>query len=86
MCGILTDCNVYRHTDLLLLLGARAILASLFGKGTGPVFLYDVQCVGGEDEILSCLHAGIGNHKCGEGLAAHSQDVAVSCAGIGLLT
>ena len=46
------------------------------------MFLYDVQCVGGEGEILSCLHAGIGNHRCGEGPAAHSQDVAVLCAGI----
>ena len=50
------------------------------------MFLYDVQCVGGEDEILSCLHAGIGNHRCGEGSAVHSQDVAVLCAGIVMVT
>ena len=45
------------------------------------MFLSSVQCVGTEDDLLSCLHAGIGNHRCGEGLEAHNYDVGVFCAG-----
>lgn len=59
-------------------------VTSLFGGGTGPVFLDEVQCVGTENEILSCLNAGIGHHKCGEGLEAHKFDVGIICAGIRL--
>lgn len=54
---------------------------SLFGESSGPVFLSNIQCVGSESELLSCLHAGVGNHKCGEGVAAHMHDVGVICAG-----
>ena len=56
--------------------------SSLFGEGDGPVLLSSVQCVGSEEELLSCLHAGIGSHKCGEGTEAHGYDVGVICAGI----
>lgn len=59
-----------------------AYVTTLFGGGTGPVFLDEVQCVGTENELLSCLNAGIGHHKCGEGLEAHKFDVGIVCAGM----
>ena len=53
----------------------------MFGGGSGPVLLEEVQCVGAEEGIMSCIHAGIGSHSCGEGQQAHQFDVALVCAG-----
>ena len=55
---------------------------TVFGGGSGPVFLEEVQCVGAEEDIMSCIHTGIGSHSCGEGQQAHQFDVALVCAGI----
>ncbi len=51
-----------------------------FGRGTGPIFLSEVHCVGTEEDLLSCpqLSLGIGVHKCDIG---HSQDAGVHCPG-----
>lgn len=64
--------------DMVLLLGAHVV--SLFGGGSGPVFLDNVQCIGTEKDLLSCLHSGIGNHRCG-GSDSHVYDVGVICTG-----
>lgn len=45
------------------------------------MFLDEVQCVGTENGILSCLNAGIGHHRCGEGPEAHKFDVGIICTG-----
>lgn len=45
------------------------------------MFLDEVQCVGTEIGILSCLNAGIGHHRCGVGPEAHKYDVGIICTG-----
>ena len=59
----------------------------VFGEGSGPVFLGDVQCVGNELGLLECTHNGIGDHSCGQEAntgqiqSAHQFDVAILCSG-----
>ena len=48
-----------------------------YGEGTGPIWLDDVQCVGNESDIFTCVHNGIGNHNC-----IHSRDASVECLGM----
>ena len=50
------------------------LLGNLFGAGSGPIWLDDVQCIGTERNITNCRHNGWSNQKC-----KHSQDVSISC-------
>ena len=45
-----------------------------FGGGTGPILLDEVQCVGSEDSLMECGHAGIGVHNC-----FRFEDAGVQC-------
>ena len=45
-----------------------------YGRGTGPILLDDVICLGNESSIFSCKHDGIENHNCD-----HSEDAGVRC-------
>ena len=45
-----------------------------FGRGTGQIWLDDVQCVGDEIAISDCYHRGWNVHNCG-----HHSDVGVLC-------
>ena len=48
-----------------------------YGEGTGPIWLDDVQCVGNESDIFTCVHNGIGDHNC-----MHDEDASVECLGM----
>ncbi|XP_030851601.1 deleted in malignant brain tumors 1 protein-like [Strongylocentrotus purpuratus] len=50
-----------------------------FGKGSGSIFLDEVQCQGTETDIERCDHDGIGVHNC-----AHNEDASVICIQKGL--
>lgn len=52
---------------------------SRFGPGRGPILLDNVRCVGTEDALEHCTHAGWAQHNC-----QHREDAGVVCAGTGL--
>ena len=56
--------------------GAQALrMASLFGQGTGPIYLDNVGCTGSEERLTSCPRPNpIGEHNC-----EHSEDAGVRC-------
>ncbi|XP_049646406.1 deleted in malignant brain tumors 1 protein-like [Suncus etruscus] len=48
---------------------------SRFGPGRGPILLDNVRCVGTEDALEHCTHAGWAQHNC-----QHREDAGVVCA------
>ncbi|XP_028399346.1 deleted in malignant brain tumors 1 protein-like [Dendronephthya gigantea] len=44
-------------------------------SGSGPIWLTEVDCTGGEENLTQCSNAGWGNSNC-----AHSEDAGVQCA------
>lgn len=50
--------------------------SSLFGDGSGPIFLNNVSCVGNETSLGQCYHLGLSVHNCG-----HHKDAGVVCSG-----
>ena len=48
-----------------------------FGEGNGPVFLYNLECVGSENRLLDCEQSTVGHNLCD-----HSNDVGVRCYGV----
>ncbi|XP_013358475.1 PREDICTED: deleted in malignant brain tumors 1 protein [Chinchilla lanigera] len=50
---------------------------SLFGDGSGPIFLDDVQCTGEETNLGKCLHLGLSVHNCG-----HHEDAGAICSAV----
>ena len=45
-----------------------------FGRGTGEIWMVNVNCNGSEDELGECEHNGWGNSGC-----EHDQDAGVIC-------
>ncbi|XP_037352844.1 deleted in malignant brain tumors 1 protein-like [Talpa occidentalis] len=61
------------------LLGCGIALAaprsSLFGDGSGPIFLDNVRCTGNETNLGQCQHLGLSVHNCG-----HHEDAGAVCS------
>ncbi|KAM9703287.1 scavenger receptor cysteine-rich domain-containing protein DMBT1-like isoform 1-T2 [Menidia menidia] len=47
-----------------------------FGRGSGPIWLDNVECEGQEAALTHCRHAGFGENNCG-----HGEDASVICLG-----
>ena len=47
-----------------------------YGEGIGSIWLDNMQCVGNESDIFTCVHDGIGYHNC-----KHDEDASVECSG-----
>lgn len=45
-----------------------------YGKGSGPIWLDNVNCVGTEARIEDCGHNAWGSHNC-----HHNEDVSIGC-------
>ena len=41
-----------------------AVRGSAFGRGSGPVFLKDLLCIGSERNLLECRGAEVGIYEC----------------------
>ena len=61
----------------ILCSGATAISFAFFGRGTGPILLDNVACVGSERRLVDCPANPIGEHNC-----AHFEDAGVRCLDI----
>ncbi|XP_078146215.1 scavenger receptor cysteine-rich type 1 protein M130-like [Centroberyx gerrardi] len=47
-----------------------------FGRGTGPIWLDNVECNGQESALTQCTHPGFGENNCG-----HGEDASAICLG-----
>lgn len=47
-----------------------------FGRGSGPIWLDNVECSGQESALSHCKHPGFGANNCG-----HGEDAGVICLG-----
>ncbi|XP_036941411.1 deleted in malignant brain tumors 1 protein-like isoform X1 [Acanthopagrus latus] len=47
-----------------------------FGRGSGPIWLDNVECTGQESALSHCHHNGFGENNCG-----HGEDAGVICLG-----
>uniref|UniRef100_A0A8C6Q6N0 Soluble scavenger receptor cysteine-rich domain-containing protein SSC5D n=1 Tax=Nothobranchius furzeri TaxID=105023 RepID=A0A8C6Q6N0_NOTFU len=47
-----------------------------FGRGSGPIWLDNVECTGQESALTHCTHRGFGENNCG-----HGEDASVICLG-----
>ena len=54
----------------------RAFINAIFGAGTGPIFLDDVQCSLTSSQLLECFSNPILTHNC-----LHTDDAGVGCEG-----
>ncbi|XP_064597469.1 scavenger receptor cysteine-rich type 1 protein M160-like [Liolophura sinensis] len=55
----------------------RSAGSSVFGQGSGRIWLDEVGCRGTEDDITQCDHPNWGSHDC-----SHSEDVGIRCSGL----
>ena len=58
------------------IIGGTAKSNAFYGRGSGPIYLDDVNCNGSETSLSQCPHRGIGSHNC-----RHNEDAGVICSG-----
>ena len=49
-------------------------MGSVYGEGSGPIWLTSLQCQGDEENVTDCRHDDWGATDC-----QHSDDVSISC-------
>ena len=51
-----------------------AVTQAKFGRGSGKIWLDDVECQGNEKTLFHCKHRDLGSHNCNQ-----SEDAGVVC-------
>ena len=54
-----------------------ALGSAAYGQGSGRIWLSNLECIGNETDLFSCVHNGPGVHNCG-----HSEDAGAICTDI----
>ena len=73
--GCIGTCIVKVPCGIMSALGFPvSVSRAAFGRGSGLIFLDNVQCTGREDELLECPSQDPGSHNCGS-----SEDAGVYC-------
>lgn len=54
---------------------AQTVVENRYGPGTGPIWLDQVNCAGGESSIDKCMHNEWSETNCN-----HTEDVVVRCS------
>ncbi|XP_072013340.1 scavenger receptor cysteine-rich domain-containing protein DMBT1-like [Amphiura filiformis] len=52
----------------------QVVTENIYGTGSGPIWLDDIQCAGNETTLSACSHAGWSVNNCG-----HLEDVGLIC-------
>lgn len=60
---------------VILITDAVANSRAAFGRGTGSIWLDNVNCVGTESRLTDCTSNGFGVHNC-----VHAEDAGVTCS------
>ena len=55
-------------------IGASSRSSAYFGRGSGSIWLDNVQCGGGEKRLLDCTANSLGSHDC-----SHYEDAGIVC-------
>ena len=64
--------------SVLTVAGSIPVRNAVFGQGSDPILLDNLQCTGEEISLLECVDSDdIGAHNCD-----HSEDAGVRCEGI----
>ena len=71
----INDANVVCRQLGFSQLATNAWSSAYYGQGSGPIWIDDVACSGGESHIYNCRHRGWGNNDC-----THSEDASVQCS------
>lgn len=75
--------DIYDAKVVCKMLGYNSALSATqgkyFSKGSGPIILDDVQCIGHEENIADCKHNGYKKHNC-----QHTEDAGVICGDLGI--
>lgn len=54
--------------------GGLFFINAFYGKGSGRIFLDNVQCTGAEDTLIQCNYSSVESSSC-----EHHDDVSVFC-------
>ncbi|XP_055956209.1 macrophage receptor MARCO-like, partial [Patella vulgata] len=54
--------------------GSVSTESRIFVKGSGPIYMDNVQCRGNENMLTKCVYNGWGKHNC-----QHAEDIGVRC-------
>jgi deleted-in-malignant-brain-tumors protein 1 len=54
--------------------GGKALGGAHYGRGSGPVWLDKVVCLGNEKSLTDCRSCGLGRTSC-----SHSRDASIQC-------
>ena len=72
--------NIFNYLiDLFINRGSLVAYVDSYTASSGTIWMEDVSCNGGEDDISDCIHNGWGNIGAG---CTHIKDVGVECIGV----